>query len=130
MEDGATIRPMVNQIEASPYLQWFNIIKYCQDNNIALQAYSPLGSGLMDVKNDALLLELSAKYQKDVGQVVFRYLIQKGYAVAYKTTTAKRMESNQDIFDGFELSTEDMTKIDTLNRLDGGWGLPSPYDLP
>ena len=130
MEDGATIRPMVNQIEASPYVQFSNIVKYCQENGIVVQAFSPLGSGLMDVKDDKLLLSLASKYQKDVGQVVFRYLVQKGYVIAYKTSTAKRMESNQNVFDGFELSKKDIGKIDALNRVDGSFGLPSPYDLP
>lgn len=129
-EDGASIQPMVNQIEASPYLQHTNIVKYCQKHSIVVQAYSPLGSGLMDVKDDKLLLELAAKYQKDVGQLVFRYLIQKGYVIAYKTSNAGRMESNQDVFDNFELSKEDVAKIDALNRVNGSFGLPSPYDLP
>lgn len=128
MEDGATIRPMVNQIEASPYLQWSNIVKYCQEHDIVVQAYSPLGSGMVDVKNDKVLLRLAKIYKKDVGQLVFRYLIQKGYVIALKTSTAERMESNQDVFD-FEISREDMYKIDSLNRGDS-FGLPSPYDLP
>lgn len=129
MDDGATIRPMVNQIEASPYLQFTNIAKYCQQNSIVVQAFSPLGSGLTDVRSDKVLVELGGKYRKDVGQVVFRYLIQKGYVIAYKTSTAKRMESNLDVFD-FDLSEKDMTKIDALNQVGESFGLPSPYDLP
>ena len=129
MEDGAIIRPMVNQIEASPYQQFPNIVQYCRDNDIVVQAYSPLGSGMMDVKNDIVLLGLANKCQKDVGQFVFRYLIQKGYVIAYKTSTAKRMESNQNVFD-FEISKEDIDAVDSLNRVDGSFGLPSPYDLP
>ena len=129
MDDGATIRPMVNQIEASPYLQFTKIVEYCQQHNIQVQSYSPLGSGLNNVKDDPLLHELAAKHNKDVGQVALRYLVQKGYAVAYLTTSAERMVTNPQIFD-FELDESDIKSIDGLNRADGSFGLPSPYDLP
>jgi diketogulonate reductase-like aldo/keto reductase len=129
MDDGAKVLPMVNQIEASPYLQFNDIVSYCQDNGIVVQSYSPLGSGVTDVKDNVLLKELASHHQKDVGQIAFRYLIQKGYAVAYLTNSETRMESNQNVFD-FLLSKEEMKQIDTLNHVDGGWGLPSPYDLP
>lgn len=129
MTDGATIRPMVNQIEASPYLQFKAIVSYCQNHGIQVQSYSPLGGGLLDVKNDPLLLSLAKEYEVDVGQVVLRYLIQKGYVVAYLTTSAERMVTNQKVFD-FELSEENIQTIDGLNRVHGSWGLPSPYDLP
>ena len=127
--DGATIQPMVNQIEASPYLQFNKIIKYCKTNNIQVQSYSPLGSGLLDVKNDPLLQQIANKKKKDVGQVVFRYLIQRGYVVTYKTSSAERMVTNQQVFD-FKLNRKQMDEINALNKADGSWGLPSPYDLP
>jgi diketogulonate reductase-like aldo/keto reductase len=129
MQDGAKIRPMLNQFEASPYLQFDRIVEYCQKNDILVQSYSPMGSGKNDVKDNMLLKEVAKKYQKDVGQIAFRYLIQKGYAVSYLTNSANRMVSNQEVFD-FELSDQEMAKIDGLNRADGSWGLPSPYDLP
>lgn len=129
LDDGAEICPMVNQIEASPYLQFDKIVAYCQNRDILVQSYSPLGSGKNDVKNDKLLKQLAETYQKDIGQIAFRYLIQKGYAVAFLTKSENRMVGNCDVFD-FELSGWHMKEIDQLNRVNGTWGLPSPYILP
>ncbi|CAB9507621.1 Deoxymugineic acid synthase 1 [Seminavis robusta] len=129
MQDGATIRPMVNQIESSPYLQYESIVSYCRDHEIQAHAYSPMGSGLMNVQNDAVLQQLGKAHQKDVGQVVFRYLIQKGYAIAFQTNSPERMVSNLDVLD-FELDEEEMKAIYGLIRVNGSFGLPSPHDLP
>jgi diketogulonate reductase-like aldo/keto reductase len=125
-EDGAKIVPMVNQIEASVSLQYPNIVKYCLDNNILPQAYSPLGRGLSEMPE--LVHQIGEKYGKDAGQVSFRYLLQLGYAVTYLTNSEKRMVSNAQVFD-FELSDDEMSQLTALNRPDGGWGLPSPIDL-
>ena len=57
MKNGAKVKPMVNQIEGNIYLQWSNIVKYCQANKIAVQAFSPLGHGgamLHDETNGAI----------------------------------------------------------------------------
>lgn len=131
MDDGAKIRPMVNQIEASPYIQYDKIVRYCQENSIEVQSFSPMGSGTMNVKDDPVLQQLAKEHGKDVGQVVFRYLIQKGYAgVAFLTNNPSRMMTNQQVFD-FELSDKEMKMIDGLNRPDGSFlELPGPQDLP
>jgi diketogulonate reductase-like aldo/keto reductase len=132
MQDGATIWPMVNQIEASPYISYEDIWEYCHDNAIQLQAFSPLGNGRMNIENDPVLLELADQYNKDVGQIALRYLIQRGYAVAVRTNSPQRMITNWQLFD-FELSNEDMETIFALSQhgsLNGTWGLPRPHDLP
>jgi diketogulonate reductase-like aldo/keto reductase len=125
-EDGAKIVPMVNQIEASVTLQYPEIVKYCVDNNILPQAYSPLGRGLSEMPD--LVHTIGEKHGKDAGQVSFRYLLQLGYAVTYLTNSEKRMVSNAQVFD-FELSDGEMAQLTSLNRPDGGWGLPNPNDL-
>jgi diketogulonate reductase-like aldo/keto reductase len=131
MLDGATILPMVHQIEASPYIQYEDIWEYCHEYGIQLQAFSPLGNGMMDIENDPVLLELAETYNKDVGQIVLRYLIQRGYAVAVRTNSPERMVTNWQVFD-FELSDEDMESIYALSQHNGTgtWGLPRPHDLP
>ncbi|KAL7566832.1 hypothetical protein ACA910_021333 [Epithemia clementina (nom. ined.)] len=134
--DGAKIVPMVNQIEASVEFQQVAIREYCQQHGIVVQAYSTLRGAMSNNNNNKqepprrraipiILQTLSQKYQKDVGQVVFRYLYQHGYAVIYLTNSEPRMVSNADIWD-FELTPEEMKAIDDLNRPDGSWGLPNP----
>jgi len=129
MEDGAKIRPMVNQIEASVYLQWDNIIRYCKDHQIAIQAYSPMGFGRQDMANDPVLLRVAEKHGKDYGQVIMRYLLQKGFdSVVVMSGDREHIHNNQDIF-SFELDDDEMKTLSELARSDGTWGMPSPYDI-
>ena len=154
MEDGAKIKPMVNQIEASVEVQHVNIREYCKQQGIVPQAYSVLrglsfSTSLTKASSSSTLTtttepsslsssttsttqttleSLAAKYQKDVGQIAFRYLIQHGYAIIYLTHSEHRMVSNTNVFD-FELTHDEMTTIDTLNKPTGGWGLPKPDEL-
>ncbi|GAX22294.1 hypothetical protein FisN_22Hu085 [Fistulifera solaris] len=125
-EDGAKILPMVNQFEASVTLQYPEILSYCQAHDIVPQAYSPFGRGYTDLP--PLVFELASKYGKDGGQIALRYLYQLGYSIVYLTNTETRMVSNTDIFD-FELSDLEMKALDSLNRPDGGWGLPNPHEI-
>ena len=124
-EDGAEIVPMVNQFEASIFLQYPQILEYCQKHNIVPQAYSPL-RGRSEFPS--VVHELARKYDKDVGQITFRYLLQLGYAIVYMTNTESRMISNTQVFD-FELSATEMQQLKALARSDTSWGLPSPHDL-
>jgi diketogulonate reductase-like aldo/keto reductase len=128
VEDGATITPHVNQIEASIYLQWENIVSYCKQHNIVVQAFSPLGRGVTNALKDPLVLEIAKKHDRNPGQVALRYLLQKGYMLICLSSSPERLVTNQDVF-YFELDEEDMIRLDTLNCPDGGWGLPTPYDM-
>lgn len=125
-EDGATVVPMVNQVEASVTLQYPEIVKYCQDNGIVPQAYSPFGRGLAQLPKE--LHPLAAKYKKDLGQIAIKYLLQLGYAVVYLSNSPERMVTNHQLFD-FDLTADEMALLNGLNRPDGGWGLPSPHTL-
>lgn len=124
-QDGATIMPMVNQIEASVTIQHREIRDYCLAHDIVPQAYSPL-RGLSPMPE--VVVQLAEKYQKDAGQIALRYLLQHGYAVAHLTNNPKRMVSNTDIFDS-TLTLPEMQALDELNIDDGGWGLPKPQEI-
>lgn len=127
-QDGATVRPMVNQIEASIYLQYNDIVEYCQARNVVVQAYSPLGRGLKDISKDPVVMAIAGKHRKNYGQIAMRYLVQLGYAVTFLSSSAERLSSNQDIF-SFELDEDDMKQLSELNRPDGSWGLPAPHEM-
>lgn len=132
-EDGATVRPMVNQIETSVYVQYDDIIKYCRENNIVVQAFSPLGapesgSDVNALLADPVLNDLAMKYDKNVGQIALRYLVQKGLAITALSTSEHRIKSNLDIFN-FSLEDTDMEKLNGLKGKKSMLGLPSPYDL-
>ena len=127
-DDGARIAPMVNQIEASVYVQWDAIVAYCRAHKIQVQAYSPLGHGAANIVNDPVVCELASKYKKDAGQIAIKYLIEKGYGVVFSSSSEKRLQSNQNIFD-FELAVDDMKRLDALNRTSESTGQPSLYNM-
>mmetsp|Transcript_55728 Transcript_55728/g.135031 ORF Transcript_55728/g.135031 Transcript_55728/m.135031 type:complete len:330 (-) Transcript_55728:118-1107(-) len=127
MKDGAKYKPMVNQVEGNIYLQWSNIVRHCKDNDIAIEAFSPLGHGGAMLK-DSTVSSIAKKHNKDNGQVAMRYLIEKGYAVTFSTTSEKRLVTNQQIFD-FKLDDDDMKLLDDLNGKADSTGQPQPYDM-
>lgn len=106
------IVPMVNQVEFHPRLTQKELLSFCKQNWIQLEAWSPLMRGDMDIP---LLRELAEKYKKTPAQIVLRWDLQHEVATIPKTVTPQRMEENALIFD-FELSLEDMAHIDGLNE--------------
>ena len=128
-DDGAIITPMVNQIEASFYVQYSDIFKYCRKEGIVCQAFSPFRRGTMlEPASEKLLEDTARRYSKNVGQMALRYLIQMGYVVAFGTTSAGRMFANQNIYD-FRITDDDMAALQKLARKDGNWGLMTPYEI-
>ncbi|MGM0377325.1 MAG: aldo/keto reductase [Bacteroidota bacterium] len=109
----AKVMPMVNQIEFHPYLRQQDLVDFCQNNHIQFEAWSPLMQG--KIFGIDLLKELAEKYGKTIAQVVLRWDLQKGVVTIPKSVKKERIESNANIFD-FEISGEDMDKIDALDR--------------
>jgi len=108
-------KPMVNQLEISPYYTQTECVEYCQQNDILVQAWSPLGSGATGVLTDPLIKSLSEKYKKNVGQVVLRWHYQKGICPLPKSSDEAEMRGNLDIFD-FELTADEVASITGLNK--------------
>lgn len=109
----AEIKPMVNQVEFHPRLSQQALRDFTKAQGIQLEAWSPLmQGGLMD---NAELLEIAAKHGKSVAQVILRWDLQHGVVTIPKSTKALRIAENASIFD-FELTNEDMARIDALNE--------------
>jgi len=117
------LTPAVNQIELHPYFQNREVAKYCAENGIAVEAWSPIAQG--DVLDDEVLKQIADKYEKSTAQVTLRWHVQKGYIVFPKSVTHERIESNFDIFD-FELTSDEVTKIDSLDKSKKGRRGPDP----
>lgn len=105
-------RPSLNQIEVHPYFYPQELIDFCRQENILVQAWRPIAKG--NIQEDTILTELSQKYNKTQAQLILRWHLQKGIAVIPKSVTPERIISNIDIFN-FEIREEDMLKIDSLN---------------
>ena len=109
----AKIVPMVNQMEFHPYLVQQNLIDFCSDKNIQYEAWSPMMQGR--IFGIDIFKELANKYDKTIAQIVLRWDLQKGVITIPKSSKRDRILANADIFD-FELTSEDMANLDSLNR--------------
>lgn len=109
--------PMVNQTEISPVNSFKDIIHFCQDNEIQVEAYSPFGRGniVKELMVNPMLQEIANNHSKAVGQVVLRWIVQQGIVVIPRSTNLERMKQNLDIFD-FELQENEMLLIDGMNQ--------------
>ncbi len=108
------ITPAVNQIEVNPLHQQIETQKFLRDNGIQVEAWAPFAEGKDNIFQNELLLSIAAKHNKSVAQVILRWLVQRGIVALSKTTHKERMIENISVFD-FELSTEDMAAIATLD---------------
>lgn len=108
------ITPAVNQIEVNPFQQQIETQTFLQDNGIQVEAWAPFAEGRNNIFQNETLLSIAAKHNKSVGQVILRWLVQRGIIALAKTTRKERMVENISVFD-FELSAEDMAAIGTLD---------------
>lgn len=119
------IKPAVNQIEIHPYLTQNDLIKFCQDQGIMVEAYAPLGSpGTSEwrpFKDDFTILEnpiikqIAEKYKKTPAQIVLNWHLNRGYVIIPKTEKKERLNENIKSMD-FTISKEDLEKISGLNK--------------
>ncbi|GIZ49753.1 hypothetical protein CKM354_001278000 [Cercospora kikuchii] len=108
--------PAVNQIEAHPYLQQPDLLKYCKQNGILVQAYSPLGNNETNSPrciDDPRVQALAKKAGLDVGQLLVSWAVQRGTVVLPKSVTKSRIESN---FKVTELSPEIFDAVTSLEK--------------
>lgn len=107
----AEIKPMVNQIEIHPGLNREEVIPYCKEHGILLEAYSPFSRGAL--LEHPVLKEIAGKYGKSTAQVCLRWNLQHGYVPLPKSVHEERIRSNADVFD-FALTEADMAKLDGM----------------
>ena len=108
----ADIKPHVNQVLLAPGCTQDELVAFCRQHEILLEAYSPLGTG--SIFDNPVAQELAAIYGKSVAQVALRWSLLKGFLPLPKSVTPQNIEANLQIFD-IELSAEDVAKLDTLD---------------
>ncbi|EPQ53241.1 Aldo/keto reductase [Gloeophyllum trabeum ATCC 11539] len=118
--------PAVNQIELHPFCQQKPIVSYCREHSIVVQAYCPIIRGNM---RDPVIQELASKHNRDPAQVLLRWSLQRGFVPLPKSATPARIHSNAKLYD-FELSSEDMGKLDALDKGKDGAISWNPVDAP
>ena len=109
----AKVKPTVNQVKCSPYNYNPALHEFCKQNEIVMEAYSPLTRGKK--LDDPRLEEIGKKYGVTTAQVLLRWCIQKGIPTIPKSVHNRRIAKNADIFD-FELSETDISKLDSFRE--------------
>ncbi len=124
--DNYEIKPMINQLEIHPGFLQKELCDFCNENDIVVEAYSPLGSG--EVLKNEDLLKLSLKYNKSVAQLCIRWCLQHNTLPLPKSVTESRIIENSQVFN-FQISDEDMIIMDNI-RLSEGLGVdPDKVDF-
>jgi 2,5-diketo-D-gluconate reductase A len=112
----ATVAPVVNQVLFSPFEYRRKLLDAAEKRDIALEAYSPLGTG-RHLRNQTVK-RLASRVGRTPAQVLLRWCLQRNLIVIPKSTHRNRIEENSRIFD-FVLSTEDMAELDALDETGG-----------
>ena len=112
----ASDRPVVNQVQFSPFEYRKALLQACAERQIALEGYSPLGTGRH--LSDGTVAEIAQRLGRTPAQVLIRWSLQRDVIVIPKSTHQNRIDENGQVFD-FELSDEDMVKLDALDRTGG-----------
>ncbi len=107
------IKPMINQVECHPLFRQKEICAMCEENDIQIMAYSPLGRMDYRLIDNPILNKLARKYNKTVVQIVLRWHIERGRVVIPATKNPTRLDENINIFD-FRLTREEVELIDEL----------------
>ncbi|XP_006088366.1 aldo-keto reductase family 1 member D1 isoform X2 [Myotis yumanensis] len=112
------------EVECHPYFTQRKLLEFCQQHDIVIVAYSPLGTSrnplwvnvsIPPLLKDELLNSLGKKYNKTAAQVALRFNIQRRIVVIPKSFNPKRIKENFQIFD-FSLTEEEMKSIEALNK--------------
>lgn len=107
----ASILPQVNQILLAPGCLQEELTTLCQQQDMLVEAYSPLGTG--KIFGHEVVGEIAQKYQKSIAQIALRWSLEKGFLPLPKSTTPKNIEENLSVFD-FALSADDIALLDGL----------------
>ena len=111
--DGTGEMPTVNQIEWSPFGWSPDMLDYCKERQIIIQAYSPLTR--QERLDDEVLNKTADRHGKTPAQVLIRWNLQLGVAPIAKANKREHLEENLAVFD-FELTDDDMAALNDLNR--------------
>jgi diketogulonate reductase-like aldo/keto reductase len=112
----ASVAPVVDQVQFNPFVYRRALLEACEQRGIALEAYSPLGTGRHI--SDPAVQAIADRVGRTPAQVLLRWCVQRGAPVIPKSTHRERIEENAQIFD-FTLSDEAMAELDALDQTGG-----------
>ena len=112
--ESCTVKPMVNQILAHISNTPKELIEYCKENDILVEAYSPIGHG--ELMKNGEVTKMAEKYGVSVPQLAIRYTLQLGLLPLPKTAKPAHMKNNADV--DFEISAADMETLQNMEQIE------------
>lgn len=106
--------PAVNQIELHPTWQQRDVVAFCKEHGIAVEAYSPMARGADLAAGDGVIERIAAAHGVTPAQAILRWHIENGTIIIPKSVHAERQRENIELF-GFELTPEEHAAIDALD---------------
>ncbi|WP_126664420.1 aldo/keto reductase [Haloterrigena salifodinae] len=104
----------VNQIELHPWYYREELLEYCQENDIVVEAAAPLAR--TELFDDPVLNDIADSYEKTPAQIALKWALQKDVVVVPKSTSAEHLRQNLDLFE-WELDADDVARIDDIDRM-------------
>lgn len=108
--------PAVNQVRLAPGVYQEEVVDYCREKGILLEAWGPFGQGELFEKKE--VQEIAAKHGKSVAQIALAWSLAEGFLPLPKSVTASRIQSNLDCF-GIELSKDEREVLKTISVTSG-----------
>lgn len=119
MKEYAQVMPMVNQIEVHPLYYPHELIQFCSQHSIVVQAYSSLAANKLITReyleNYPVIQEISNTHGKTAAQVLLKWALQHGLPIIPKSTHQIRIKENIDLFD-FQLTSQEMSLLDQISK--------------
>lgn len=122
LEKRGGIRPMVDQVEFHPLQQQTEIVNYCRDKGIVVQAYGPFMQG--ELLGNEVILALGGKYQCSAAQIILQWIVSQGISVIPKSITPRRIEENAEALE-IAIGEKDSLALKAMDQRKGS--LPEPY---
>lgn len=122
-----SVKPMINQIEIHPFNICSDIVKWCNEQEIQIQAYTPLLKMLPKVSENPTLCTLAKKYGVSIPQIIYAWNSYRNIVPVTKTSNSKRIDDILKAFD-LNIADEDIEQISALNEdykfMLESWGCP------
>lgn len=115
--DAARVKPAVLHLESHPYNPEWELLEYCKQNSIVMQAFAPLGHSLSPrLLDDSVVVGIAKRVNKTPAQVLLAWALQRGTAVLTTSKTASRIKENFDVSALPEDAMDEINKIATRVR--------------
>lgn len=112
--NNSQINPAVNQVLAHISNTPFDLVDFCKQKDILVEAYSPVGHG--ELLKNSQLAKLAKKYKVSIAQLAIKYCLQLGLLPLPKASTESHIKENSTL--SFEISQDDMNALESIGKIE------------